>query len=300
MPLLFAEPSEHYLGRKSAPNANEGRSHLPGVRNPVVEPRKGLMALAERIGCFLMRLNGPRGLRDVGHMGNVGLSTMREAPVYVVVPAYNEELVIRNVIRGLKARCAHVVVVDDGSRDKTSAEATKAGAIVLTHLINRGQGAALKTGIDYALGCGAEVIVTFDSDGQHQAEDMDRLVAPILRGETDVTLGSRFLEPQSQIPALRKFTLKLGVLFTRLISRVRVTDTHNGLRALSRAAALRIQIRQDRMAHASEILDEIGRLQLRYREVPTKILYSDYTRQKGQRSSAAFRIAYDFLLGKWE
>jgi glycosyltransferase involved in cell wall biosynthesis len=233
-------------------------------------------------------------------MGNVELSAIREATVYVVVPAYNEELVIGNVIRGLKARCAHVVVVDDASRDKTGAEATQAGAVVLTHLINRGQGAALRTGIDYALDRGAEVIVTFDSDGQHQPEDIDRLVTPILRGETDVTLGSRFLEPQSQIPALRKVTLKLAVLFTRLISRVRVTDTHNGLRALSRAAALRIQIRQDRMAHASEILDEIGRLQLRYREVPTKILYSDYTRQKGQRSSAAFRIAYDFLLGKWE
>jgi glycosyltransferase involved in cell wall biosynthesis len=191
-----------------------------------------------------------------------------------------------------------VVVIDDGSSDETATVARKAGAIVLRHTLNRGQGAALQTGIDYALQRGAEVIVTFDSDGQHQVEDVEALLAPVLEGRCDVALGSRFLSGESRVPLMRKFTLKLGILFTRLVSGIRVTDTHNGLRAFSREAATKIQIRQDRMAHASEILDEIAQLRLRYLEVPTRILYTDYARSKGQRSSAAFRIVWDFLIGK--
>jgi glycosyltransferase involved in cell wall biosynthesis len=170
--------------------------------------------------------------------------------------------------------------------------------MVLRHTLNRGQGAALQTGIDYALQRGAEVIVTFDSDGQHQVEDIEAFLAPVLEGRCDVALGSRFLSGDSQVPLMRKVTLKLGILFTRLVSGIRVTDTHNGLRAFSREAARKIQIRQDRMAHASEILDEIAQLRLRYVEVPTRILYTEYARGKGQRSSAAFRIVWDFLIGK--
>jgi len=156
----------------------------------------------------------------------------------------------------------------------------------------------LQTGIEFALARGADIIVTFDSDGQHQLEDVDALIAPVAEGRCDVALGSRFLHPQSRVPLARRLTLKAGVLFTRLISHIRVTDTHNGLRALSRRAAQAIEIRQDRMAHASEILDEIARLKLRYVEVPTRILYTEYSRQKGQKSSAAVRIAWDFLVGR--
>jgi glycosyltransferase involved in cell wall biosynthesis len=220
------------------------------------------------------------------------------ALVYFVIPAYNEGACVGDVVGRVKARFPHVVVVDDGSGDATAEVSRAAGATVVRHLVNRGQGAALKTGIDYALARGAEVIVTFDSDGQHQLEDVDALLAPVIAGECDVALGSRFLRGGSNVPFLRKFTLKLGVVFTRLVSRIRVTDTHNGLRALSREAASRIQIRQDRMAHASEILDEISRLKLRFREVPTRIVYTDYSRAKGQRSSAAFRVVWDFLIGK--
>jgi len=218
--------------------------------------------------------------------------------VYFVIPAYNEAACVGDVVRRVKARYPDVVVVDDGSVDATAETARAAGARVLRHLINRGQGAALKTGIDYALARGAEIMVTFDSDGQHQLEDVEALIAPVREGRCDVALGSRFLHPESRVPPARKITLKLGVLFTRLVSRIRVTDTHNGLRALSRRAAEQIQIRQDRMAHASEILDEIGRLRLRYCEVPTRIVYTDYSQQKGQRSSAALRIVWDFLIGK--
>jgi glycosyltransferase involved in cell wall biosynthesis len=215
-----------------------------------------------------------------------------------VIPAYNEAAAVGDVVRRVRGRFSTVIVVDDGSSDGTVQAARDAGAMVVRHLINRGQGAALKTGIDYALAHGADIIVTFDSDGQHQLEDVDALLEPIRAGRCDVALGSRFLTKTSDVPAMRKMTLKLGVIFTRLVSGLRVTDTHNGLRAFSRAAAQQIRIRQDRMAHASEILDEIGRLKLRYTEVPTKIVYTDYSQAKGQRSSAAFRIAWDFLIGK--
>jgi len=222
---------------------------------------------------------------------------MKQA-VFFVIPAYNEAESVGGVVQRVRSRYPNVVVVDDGSSDETASVATGAGATTVRHLINRGQGAALKTGIEYALGCGADIIVTFDSDGQHQLEDVEALLAPVQEGRCDVALGSRFLRADSQVPFGRKLTLKLGVVFTRLVSGIRVTDTHNGLRALSRQAAQQIRIRQDRMAHASEILDEIARLKLRYLEVPTRILYTDYARQKGQRSSAAFRIVWDFLIGK--
>jgi polyprenyl-phospho-N-acetylgalactosaminyl synthase len=219
--------------------------------------------------------------------------------IYVVIPAFNESRCVGDVVRRVKGRYSNVVVVDDGSADDTGRIARDAGARVLTHLINRGQGAALKTGIDYALMRGADIIVTFDSDGQHQLEDVDAMIGMLQSGPYDVVLGSRFLGAGGEVPWGRKITLKLGVVFTRMISNMRVTDTHNGLRVLSRKAAEQIQIRQDRMAHASEILDEIGRLGLRYCEAPTRILYTEYSLHKGQRSSAAFRILWDFLIDKW-
>lgn len=218
--------------------------------------------------------------------------------IWFVVPAYNEGSSVGEVVRRVRARYPKVVVVDDGSADATAQVARDAGAVVLVHVLNRGQGAALKTGMDYALSVGADIVVTFDSDGQHRLEDVQSMIDLVAQGKCDVALGSRFLNHETQVPFMRKVTLKLGVLFTRLVSRIRVTDTHNGLRVLSRKAAAAIHIKQDRMAHASEILDEIARLKLRFIECPTQILYTDYSRAKGQRSSAAFRIVWDFLIGK--
>ncbi len=218
--------------------------------------------------------------------------------IYFVIPAYNEAACVGQVVHRIRGKYPTVVVVDDGSTDQTAEVARTAGAFVLRHLLNRGQGAALKTGIDFALTRGAEIIVTFDSDGQHQLEDVETLIAPVLAGRCDVALGSRFLDKESRVPFMRKMTLKFGVFFTRLVSGIKVTDTHNGLRALSRKAAEQIQIRQDRMAHASEILDEIARLKLHFCEVPTRIVYTEYSRAKGQRSSAAFHIVWEFLIGK--
>ena len=141
------------------------------------------------------------------------------------------------------------------------------------------------------------MIVTFDSDGQHRPEDISALINPVRAGRCDVALASRFLSTESQVPAMRRMVLRLGILFTRLVSKIRVTDTHNGLRAMSRRAAQGIRIEQDRMAHASEILAEIARLQLRFVEVPVRIVYTDYSTRKGQRSTGALRIVWDLLVG---
>src|SRR5436190_10198979 len=153
--------------------------------------------------------------------------------VFVVVPAFNEGEAIGAVLDELRPYDVRVVVVDDCSTDATADAARKGGAVVLRHAINRGQGAAIQTGIAYALRRGAEVIVTFDSDGQHDAGDLAALVAPIRDGRADVVLGSRFLEPRSAVPPTRRALLKLAILFTRATSGLRVTDAHNGLRAFS-------------------------------------------------------------------
>ena len=217
----------------------------------------------------------------------------------VVIPAYNEAEAIGTVVAELVARGHEVIVVDDGSRDSTADVAGRHGAIVLRHAINRGQGAALQTGIACALQRGAAEIVTFDSDGQHSAEDEDTLVAPLRAGRADVVLGSRFTGTTAGMPRRRRAILAAAVIFTRVASGVRVTDTHNGLRAFTRAAAAKLDIRLDRMAHASELLDQIVRHDLRYEEVPVHVRYTDYSRRKGQSSFAALRILADYVLGRW-
>lgn len=217
---------------------------------------------------------------------------------WIVIPAFNEAKVIRQVLTDVLRTYPNVVVVDDCSTDATAFESSQTSAVVIQHLINRGQGAALKTGMSYALSQGADAIVTFDSDGQHAVADIEKLLQPIAQGTHDIVLGSRFLQDGSNVPPLRRIVLQLAVLFTRLVSRIAITDTHNGLRAMSAAAAKKIRIVQDRMAHASEILDEIVRNQLRYTEVPVTITYSYYSKEKGQSSLAMFKIAAKFLFYK--
>lgn len=217
-----------------------------------------------------------------------------------VIPAFNEGRVIADVIRDLRAKgpAGKIIVIDDSSVDDTGDAARSAGAIVLRHIINRGQGAALQTGFDAALKLGVDLVATFDADGQHDPRDVGRFIEQLDNAGADVALGSRFLETGSNVPTGRKLLLRAGVVFTRIVSRVSLTDTHNGLRVFRAPALARIRITEDRMAHASELIDLIGRLQLRYVEVPCTIRYTDYSVQKGQRWSAAPRIAADFLLGK--
>ena len=218
---------------------------------------------------------------------------MKSPEIFVVVAAYNEDKRISKAISDLKSHgYQNIVVVNDGSRDRTKEAALASGATVLTHPVNLGQGAALRTGIRYALKAGAGIIVTFDGDGQHQAGEISRLIKPIIEGKADAALGSRFISKGAavNIPRSRKLFLKAGVVFTRLISRIKVTDTHNGFRALSRKAASKIEIKINDMAHASEILDEIHKKGIRFVEVPVTITYSEESLSKGQKTSNAVKI----------
>lgn len=210
--------------------------------------------------------------------------------VWIIIPAYNEEKSIGRVIEDVKFVTDSIVVVDDASRDRTADIARRTNAIVLSHCLNRGQGAALQTGTDYAIRNGADIIIHFDADGQHQGNDISRFIGPIMRDEADVILGSRFLSKSASIPFIRRCILKLGILFTWMYSGIKLTDTHNGFRAFSRSAAKRIHITENGMAHASEILHEIARQHLRYKEVSVSILYTNYSLSKGQSSMNAFRI----------
>ena len=221
-----------------------------------------------------------------------------KAGVWIIVPAYNEAGRLAATLRLLVVCGCPVVVVDDGSTDRTFEVAQAQAAWALRHVFNRGQGAALQTGLDFALRQGAQVLVTFDADGQHSVADLERIVRPILDGEADVVLGSRFLGQTIDLPPARRLVLKAGVLFTRVFSRIAVTDTHNGFRAFSRAAARRIRIRQDRMAHGSEILDQIRLSGLRFREAPVTIRYTPETLRKGQSSWNALRIVAQLLVGR--
>ena len=216
---------------------------------------------------------------------------------WVVVPAFNESGVIGPGVRDLRSRFANVVVVDDGSRDATAAAALAAGAIVLRHAVNAGQGAALQTGIDYALARGATYVATFDADGQHRVEDLIAMLAVLQGSQLDVVLGSRFLGHAEGLPFARRLVLKAAVLFTNLTTGLRLTDAHNGLRVLTAPAARRLRIRQDGMAHASELIAQVGRLGLRYAEVPVTITYSDYSVAKGQRLSNSLLILRDLVAG---
>ena len=218
--------------------------------------------------------------------------------IFVVVAAYNEAPVIRQVVGRVRAVCPFVVVVDDGSTDDTFVELRDSGVFLLRHAVNRGQGAALQTGIEFALAYGAEVVVTFDADGQHDENDIPAMVAPILRGECEVTLGSRFLGRTDYIPLVRRMILRLGVVFTRIVSGIRVTDVHNGLRAFSRDAARALRIHLDRMAHASEVLEQVHQAGWKYREIPVRIDYTGYSKGKGQSSANAIRIALQVLREK--
>jgi glycosyltransferase involved in cell wall biosynthesis len=219
--------------------------------------------------------------------------------VWLVIAAFNEGGMITDVIKHAIATFPNVVVVDDGSTDTTATLACEAGSTVICHPINLGQGAAIQTGIDFALISGADIIVTFDADGQHRIEDALTLARAIDQNEADIVCGSRFLGVESTtMPATKRLTLKLAAIFTRLSSGVPVTDAHNGLRAISRSAAQKIRITQNRMAHASEIISQVKSLKLRYKEYPVQILYTDYSIAKGQKISNAINILIDLLFGR--
>lgn len=215
---------------------------------------------------------------------------------WLIVPLYNEAAVVRAVVEEALKTFPNIVCVDDGSSDASIAEARAGGATVVRHPINLGQGAALRTGLDYALSDpNAEFFVTFDSDGQHRVEDALAMVLRLQGGDLDIIVGSRFLDGRTKPGALKVIVLKMAIIFENLSTGVRLTDAHNGLRAMNRTAAAAIRIHQNRMAHASEIVGEIGRNHLRYAEHPVHVVYTDYSRSKGQSIWNSVNILSDLF-----
>jgi glycosyltransferase involved in cell wall biosynthesis len=227
------------------------------------------------------------------------MSTLHEhnADVSVVVPAYNEAQRVAAVVAGLRPHFGSVIVVDDGSTDETADLARAAGASVVRHPDNLGQGAALQTGFAFALTDPAmRHVVTFDSDGQHRVEDALSLLATARETGVDVVLGSRFLEPGNAVPRARRAVLRAGVAFTRATTRLAVTDTHNGLRVLNRRAVAAIDLTLPDMAHASQLLGLVARRGLSWTEAPVVIDYADQTRRRGQSNVNALNIVFDLAL----
>lgn len=217
----------------------------------------------------------------------------------VVVPMYNEGRVISGVIRDLRVCFADIVCVDDGSIDDSVARAAEAGARVVRHGANFGQGAALQTGIELALRRGdVDYVITFDADGQHRVADAVAMLDFARHGACDVVLGSRFLRHGATVPWRRRQLLRAAVAFTRLTTGLPLTDAHNGLRVLRRGVAASLDIRLNGMAHASEILGRIAHDGWVVSEFPVTVDYTDYSRAKGQTGLNAVNIAFDLAVAR--
>lgn len=215
---------------------------------------------------------------------------------WVIIPLFNEAQVIAEVVSHVKTVFPHVVCIDDGSSDNSAQEARRAGAVVIEHPINLGQGAALQTGFDFALTDPAMVdIVTFDADGQHSIEDAVAMVELLQSQQLDVVIGSRFLDSRTQLGVAKRVVLKMAALFTRITTGMSLTDAHNGLRVISRDTLSRFSLKQNRMAHASEIVDIFSELKVNWAEYPTHIVYSEYSKAKGQSLLNSVNILVELL-----
>lgn len=196
--------------------------------------------------------------------------------IFIIIPAYNEEASIGFVLRKLREMYPQmkIVVVSDGARDKTAFIARSfVGVTVLEHEINRGQGAALETGAEYAKRNNADAIIHFDADGQFDPSDIEKMIEPVVSGRADVSLGSRFLGNHNT-PFIRRIFLRGGILFQWFLTGLLLSDAHNGFRVFNKKAFQHIKLTHDRMAHATEVIEEIAKYNLRFEEVPITVQYS--------------------------
>lgn len=221
----------------------------------------------------------------------------REQDAWVVVPIFNEAEVIGPVIKNLTEHFTHVVCIDDGSSDESAELARQAGARILQHPINLGQGAALQTGFDYVLSQpNATHAITFDADGQHLVSDALEMLDLAKRKRISVIFGSRFLDKKSKPGLKKQIVLKLAVIFTRAFTGLRLTDAHNGLRVLSRETLEKVRLEQNGMSHATEIVHQIAQSRLAWKEYPVEILYTEYSKRKGQSLLNSINILIDLIV----
>jgi polyprenyl-phospho-N-acetylgalactosaminyl synthase len=224
-----------------------------------------------------------------------GIET-RYHDVWVVIPAYNEATVIGDVIADVRSVFDHIVVVDDGSQDDTGPIALRAGAHVVRHPVNLGQGAAIQTGVEYARAQpGAQVFVTFDADGQHRVKDVVRMIDRLSADDVDIVIGTRFTEPAitTKMPLLKRIVLRTAVFLSPRSRRLGLTDAHNGLRVFNKTVADGLNITMNGMSHATEFIALIAENRWRVTEEPVEILYTDYSKSKGQPLVNGVNIVFD-------
>lgn len=209
---------------------------------------------------------------------------------------YNEGSVIGSVVSELRKSFPFVVCVDDGSTDESVEQARAAGAVVVTHPINLGQGASLQTGFDYAMSDPEMTeVLTFDADGQHVVADAVGMLDKLRSGNLDVVVGSRFLDDRTELTKPKRAVLRTAAWYTRVSTGMALTDAHNGLRVIDRRLLSTIRLTQNRMAHASELIDQISDSKCAWAEYPTHIVYSEYSRGKGQSLLNSVNILVEIL-----
>jgi glycosyltransferase involved in cell wall biosynthesis len=217
--------------------------------------------------------------------------------VWLIVPVFNEQPVIGDVVRNARKTFANIVCVDDGSRDNSAAEIRSAGAHLVRHPTNLGQGAAIQTGLEYARAQpGARYFVTFDADGQHQVDDVLAMLERLRSEDVDIVVGTRFRGDTSHIPWIKRLILRTVVMLSPRTRRLGLTDAHNGLRVFNRTVAEQMNITLNGMCHASEIVQMIDQRNWRVIEEPVTILYTDYSMAKGQSVINGVNIVFETML----
>jgi polyprenyl-phospho-N-acetylgalactosaminyl synthase len=231
----------------------------------------------------------------------VGIEMLSETRnVWIIVPAFNEAGVIGDVISDLRSVFAHVVCVDDGSRDGTGDIALRAGAHLVRHPVNLGQGAAIQTGVEYARRQpGAQVFATFDGDGQHRVKDVLTMIDRLGAGDVDIVIGTRFGQGVSRPPLLKRIVLQTAARLSPRGRRLGLTDTNNGLRVFNKTVADGLDITMIGMSHATEFVMLIAENRWRVAEEPVEVLYTEYSQSKGQPLLNGVNIIFDgFLRGR--
>jgi len=220
--------------------------------------------------------------------------------IFVIIPCYNEAAVIRGTVAEVLAHGYTVVVVDDCSKDRSKKQLVGLPIYYLRHRINLGQGAALQTGIDFAKRKGAKYFVTFDADGQHDSNDIPRMLEFLEKEKVDIVFGSRFLPgSKTNVSTSRGFALNAGRYINYFVSGIMLSDSFNGLRVLSGKAAEIIKITENRMAHPVDILLITADKKLKYAEYPVTIHYSAYSKSKGLKNRDGIKILFEIFLYKF-
>jgi glycosyltransferase involved in cell wall biosynthesis len=220
--------------------------------------------------------------------------------IFVVVPCYNESAVVAETVSALLDHGYNVVVVDDGSINDCRNYLVHMPVYYLRHALNLGQGAAIQTGIDFALRKGADFLVTFDADGQHDVKDIRLMLDYLQQNELDFVFGSRFLEgAATNVSPLRRILLHVSRFTNFFISGVLLSDSNNGLRVFTAAAAKKIRIRENRRTHSSDIIYQVKKSGTRFGEFPVNVGYSEYSRKKGIQNTEGITIFMKMLLYKF-